>query len=291
MEAQVGLSTADIPEVGGLTPLERRALARWLRTVLERGQARSDEEVCAALEQAGYAPRVSVAALEALGWLERSAAGLHADTFKRRLAAGAVAATRRMSEQEAYALADVVRLRAAAWENAGVPARPLRLLRVVLYGSAVRSLGNLKPDVGDLDLALEVQVDAPELRTQLLKAPPAQRWRRAVELSGLSDWLMQGDDRITVAGSLHKVLSLFERQSRGLDLPADGREPCAVVLWEHPSYAGLARASRPSDWGGDKEMVALAPQDCAFLPALCKQTLARQARAMELTARLAQGGG
>lgn len=226
----MGLNLNSIPSIGPLAPGQRRELARWLRTLLPKGGAVSAQDVQVGLAASPYAPHATVERLLQIGWLERTGEALHADTYARRIAAGAVDGER-MTLEQAAALVQVVRERAQAWSTQ-TPSDVI-LHRVVLYGSAVRDQGNLQPDIGDLDLALDVEVRG-TLLTDVSELPLALQWRAAVERSGLTQHLMQGDDRITIAGSLAKVLTLFNRQLHGLDIPADGRLPCAIVLWSQP---------------------------------------------------------
>jgi len=229
----MGISLRDLPKIGQLSPAQCRNLARGLRTIVPKGRPVPRADVEAGLAGSSYAPDATLERLLELGWLEEAGPVLHADTYARRVAAGAVDGER-MTLEQAAELAQLVRERAQTW-SAG-PQSDIELRRVVLYGSAVRDVGNLHADIGDLDLALELQVSGP-LLASLEELEPAQRWRAAVERTGLAEHLMQGDDRITLAGSLAKVLALFNRQLHGLDIPADGRLPCAIVLWAPPDQA------------------------------------------------------
>lgn len=222
----MGIALSEIPAVGTLLPAERRELARWLRSQVVRGVTITAPALQAALDASPFTP-VNCAALLAIGWLEYTPAGLTADTYARRIAAGAVDGER-MTLGQAGALAAAVsdRVQQVQGEMGGV-----RITAVVLYGSAVRSVGNTKPDIGDLDLALEIEVTDSSLAERLQQMPPAQRWRAAVVVSGWAAQLMQGDDRITLAGSLARVLALLNRQLHGIDVPADGRAPAALAIW------------------------------------------------------------
>lgn len=148
---------------------------------------------------------------------------------------------------------------------------------MVLYGSAIRSEGNLRPDIGDLDLALEIQVVNNALLDDIKAAAMDQQWRTAVQRAGLDTHLMQGDDRITVAGSLLKVLTLFERQTRGLDVPEDGRKPCTYILWSLPGQLESELTEVPE--GLSAEVQACSSEEVKFLTQLCEQTFTRQERA------------
>lgn len=273
----MGISLFDIPVVADLAPAERRDLARWIRSVLPRGALCPEEDLTAMLDKSPFAGRVALSHLIAVGWLENKYGFFHADTYARRVAAGAVAGLR-MSLDEAADLAGVVGARAQAWHETG--ARSVRLLRVVLYGSAVRDQGNLQPDIGDLDLALEIQVDD-SLRTELHGLPVGQRWRAAVESSGLADHMMQGDDRVTLAGSLARVLRLFNRQMHGLDIPADGRSPSAVVLWACPGHSLPALRGVPSLMpdGFDDELAPCSVEMLQTLTSLQARTFIAHSRA------------
>lgn len=222
----MGIALSEIPAIGSLLPAERRELARWLRSQVARGAAIAPADLQVALDASAFAP-TQCAQLVAIGWLEETADGLTADTYARRIAAGAVDGER-MTLGQAGALAVAVsdRVQQHRGEMGGV-----RIIAVVLYGSAVRSMGNTKPDIGDLDLAVEIDVTDVELVERLQHMPPAQRWREAMVVSGWAEHLMQGDDRITLAGSLARVLALFNRQLHGIDVPADGRAPAALTLW------------------------------------------------------------
>jgi hypothetical protein len=155
----------------------------------------------------------------------------------------------------------------------------VRIVAVVLYGSAVRSVGNTKPDIGDLDLAIEIEVVDPDLADRLQAVPPAQRWREAIVTSGWAVQLMQGDDRITLAGSLARVLALFNRQLNGLDIPEDGRMPAALTIWPRSPRAA-APVDRPALVDVAYDELARCPCDLRqTLPYLEAQTIATQDRA------------
>lgn len=273
----MGIALSEIPAVGSLLPAERRELARWLRTQVARNDVINPGRLQAALDASPFAP-VSCAELVAIGWLVETPEGLNADTYARRIAAGAVDGER-MSLLQAGTLAAAVRSRAL---SASGLLGGVQLVSVVLYGSAVRSVGNTKHDIGDLDLALEIDVVDADLAERLQAVPPAQRWRAAIVESGWADHLMQGDDRITLAGSLARVLALFNRQLHGLDIPADGRLPSMVTLWARES-AGPAPAARPHLV--DEAFDELGPCPAALrasLPYIEAQTLATQERAQQL---------
>lgn len=234
-----------------------------------------------------FAPHATVERLLTVGWLEETAGMVSADTYARRIAAGAVDGAR-MSLEQAAALARSVRLRAQAW--AAKPSSGLRLIRVVLYGSAVRDAGNLHSDIGDLDLALDLEVTS-DLLASVSELEPAQRWRAAVERSGLAEHLMQGDDRITLAGSLSKVLALFNRQLHELDVPADGRRPCAIVLWAQPDAQLPVVSSTPTLQEESPQLNELQPCSEALLQTLTwlqVSTLAEQSRARTMADSVAQ---
>lgn len=277
----MGLAIHEIPLVADLAPVQRRDLARWLRSVVPRGEVREETQLQQALDTSVFAGRVRVADLVAVQWLQALDRGYHADTYARRIAAGAVDGSR-MTLQEAFELAQTVRERARTWAHQP-GARALALRRLVLYGSAVRSEGNLKNDIGDLDLALELHVECQELASCLRALPVDQQWRVAVQRVGLDQHLMQGDDRVTVAGSLSKVLTLFERQTRGLDLPEDGRKPCAYVLWTSADETLQAPGLR---LGLSSEVQSAGDLETSFLKELCAQTLAQQGRAQQLHQQL-----
>lgn len=258
----MGISMQDIPAIGDLAPAERRDLARWLRKPIVRGTTIQEAALEAALKSAGYLGQaVSVARLVALGWLIKDESGLSADTYERRIAAGAVDGAR-MSVEDAANLVVSVRTRIAKVKGTlgGVA-----LLRAVLYGSAVRSHGNLKPDIGDLDLALEIEVQDEALALTLAQLPAEQQWRAAIVQSGWASALMQGDDRITLAGSLSRVLQLFNRQLNGLDIPDDGRMPCLITVWaREPGGGSLGRVP---------DLVATDEPETSACPAALTETL------------------
>lgn len=277
----MGISLKDLPEVGQLTPARRRDLARWLRTLVPKNSPVPVARVSEGLALSGYAPHATVERLLAVGWLEQANGLVHADTYARRIAAGAVDGER-MSLEQAAALADLVRLRAQTWSEQA--SSDLRLLRVVLYGSAVRDVGNLHSDIGDLDLALDIEVTG-ELLAAVSGLEPAQRWRAAVERSGLAQQLMQGDDRITLAGSLSNVLALFNRQLHGLDIPVDGRRPCAIVLWTRPGVGLPALRGVPTLFEETAPMNELQPcpeELLQTLTSLQAHTYIEQSRARTL---------
>lgn len=262
----MGIALSEIPEIGGLDPVQRRELARWLRSVVARDKTISALQLRRALDSSSYAGRVQPEDLVGIGWLGIRDGALHADTYARRIAAGAVDGER-MSDAEAVALAIKVRDRISErnGELCGV-----RIVRAVLYGSAVRSVGNLKADIGDLDLALELEVSA-RAAEKLAIWPEETRWRVALALSGWDKVLMEGDDRVTLAGSLTKVLQLFNRQLNSLDIPADGRMPCLVTLWESVTVrksadCGSASLSVPA-------LVSAAASDVQRIPEALMHTL------------------
>lgn len=267
----MGIAIYEIPEIGGLAPVQRREFARWLRSVVARDKTISAPELRRALASSSYAGCVQPEDLVSIGWLGIRDGALHADTYARRIAAGAVDGER-MSEAEAVALALKVRDRISErnGEMCGV-----RIVRAVLYGSAVRSVGNLKADIGDLDLALELEVSA-RTAEKLAIWPEDSRWRTALALSGWDKVLMEGDDRVTLAGSLTKVLQLFNRQLNGLDIPADGRMPCLVTLWESVTVRKSADCgpARPSGWAGSvPALVSVAASEVQGLPDALMDTL------------------
>lgn len=223
----MGIGLADIPRIGELEPSARRELARWLRTPFARGSSLSPDVANASLAASPWAPHATLDRLLAVGWLEPSPGGYHADTYARRIAAGAVGGAR-MSVAQAHALARTVAVRIAA---ASTNHPDVRIVRAVVYGSAVRDKGNLLDDIGDLDIALELSVESPWLEQRLRAVPEPQRWRQALRWSGLETAIMQGDDRVTLAGSLARVLDLFWKQVNGRDIPADGRKPALICIW------------------------------------------------------------
>lgn len=256
----MGIALSEIPAVGTLLPAERRELARWLRSQVARAAVIEPARLQAALDASAFAP-VTCAALVAVGWLEETSGGLSADTYARRIAAGAVDGAR-MTLGQAGELACAVRDRV---ELAHGVLGGVRIVSVVLYGSAVRSVGNTKPDIGDIDLAIEIEVLDPDLLDPLQAVPPAQRWREAIVTSGWAEHLMHGDDRITLAGSLARVLALFNRQLNGLDIPDDGRMPAALSIWP--------RARRVAAPGANPALVDVAYDELARCPAELRQTL------------------
>lgn len=277
----MGIALSEIPAIGSLLPAERRELARWLRSQVARGAAIAQVDLQAALDASPFAP-VTCEALVAVGWLEQTDGELTADTYARRIAAGAVDGER-MTLGQAGALAAAVsdRVQQVRGEMGGV-----RITAVVLYGSAVRTVGNAKPDIGDLDLALEIEVTDASLAARLQQLPPAQRWREAVVVSGWAAQLMQGDDRITLAGSLARVLALFNRQLHGIDVPADGRAPAALAIWTRSASTPPACVP-PLDAGSFDELNRCPDalrQTLAYLEA---QTIAKQARAKYISDLLA----
>lgn len=277
----MGIALSEIPAVGSLLPAERRELARWLRSQVARGAAMEAQRLQAALDASPFAP-VTCEALVAVGWLADTGAGLTADTYARRIAAGAVDG-QRMTLGQAGALAVAVsdRVQQVRGDLGGV-----RIIAVVLYGSAVRSTGNTKPDIGDLDIALEIDVTDVELAERLQLVPPEQRWREAIVVSGWAEHLMQGDDRITLAGSLSRVLALFNRQLHGIDIPEDGRAPAALSLWTR--RIRLAPESMPVLNRVDYDELAPCPQELrGTLDYLEAQTIATQARAEYISDLLA----
>jgi len=242
----MGKSLSELPRIGNLHPREARELARSLRMLIPRGETASLRSVREFLQASVY-ESVSPQDVVKAGWLTITDDGRYsADTYERRLAAGAVDGSR-MSFEEAAALVDEVRARVARVD--GYRGR-VKLLRVVLYGSAARSTGNVKPDIGDLDLAIEIEVCSEELYLELSDLPEEQQWRAAMERSGWDQVLMEGDDRVTVAGSLTRVLTLFNRQLHGLDLPPTEQLPCLVTIWQHPDAASALPASTeaPALW-------------------------------------------
>lgn len=86
----MGLAIHEIPLVGTLDPRERRELARWLRTVVPRGERTTLSALAKALSSSAYAHRVTVEQLLSVQWLELDADGYNVDTYARRIAAGAV---------------------------------------------------------------------------------------------------------------------------------------------------------------------------------------------------------
>jgi hypothetical protein len=269
----MGIALSEIPAVGTLLPAERRELARWLRSQVARGAVIDRARLQDALDASAFA-LVTVGELVAVEWLAESASGLSADTYARRVAAGAVDGDR-MTLGQAGALAVAVsdRVQQVRGELGGV-----RIIAAVLYGSAVRSVGNTKPDIGDLDLALEIEVTDAGLLERLQVVPPAQRWREAIVVSGWAEHLMQGDDRITLAGSLARVLALFNRQLHGFDVPADGRAPAALTLWTRSTRT--APKSLPAlDAGTPDELAPCPAQLRETLAYLEGQTVRTQARA------------
>ena len=273
----MGIALSDIPAVGTLLPAERRDLARWLRTHVARGARIQPAVLQAALDESPYAP-VRCAELVSVGWLLETPEGLHADTYERRVAAGAVDGTR-MSPAQVHELARDVAGRVAQLSGllGGV-----RINCLALYGSAVRSSGNTKPDVGDLDLAIDIDVLDPALTERLTAVSPAQRWREAIVESGWAEHLMQGDDRITLAGSLARVLALFNRQVNRLDIPADGRLPALLTLWSRGTL-GAQQTSPPALTEGDYDELVTCPADLLqTLRYVQYYTLATQPRAQQL---------
>jgi len=277
----MGIALSEIPAVGTLLPAERRELARWLRSQVARGAIIEQAGLQAALDASPFA--VTCAALVAVGWLVETPEGLSADTYARRIAAGAVDGER-MSLLQASTLAAAVRSRALS--HSGLRGG-VQLVSVVLYGSAVRSVGNTKPDIGDLDLALEIDVVDPDLAERLQAVPPAQRWRAAIVESGWANYLMQGDDRITLAGSLARVLGLFNRQLHGLDIPADGRLPSMVTLWAHEGANPAPADCPPLFDDAFDELVPCPAALRASLPYIEAQTLGTQERAQQLVRLMA----
>lgn len=273
----MGIALSEIPAVGTLLPAERRELARWLRTQVARNDVITPGRLQAALDASPFAP-VSCAELVAIGWLVEAPEGLNADTYARRIAAGAVDGER-MSPAQAHALALAVSDRVAQVEGVlgGV-----RINCLALYGSAVRNVSNTKPDIGDLDLAIDIEVFDQVLSARLESMPPAQRWRTAIVDSGWAEYLMQGDDRITLAGSLARVLTLFNRQVNRLDLPDDGHMPAMLTLWSRGHQGTLQPVPPP--------LAECAYDEAAKCPADLLQTLryvqfltlATQTRAQEL---------
>jgi predicted nucleotidyltransferase len=242
----MGKSLSELPRIGNLHPRDARELARSLRMLIPRAETVSLRTLREFLQASAFAS-VSPQDIVKAGWLMITEDGRYsADTYERRLAAGAVDGNR-MSFEEAAALVDEVRTRVARID--GYRGR-VKVLRVVLYGSAARSTGNIKPDIGDLDLAIEVEVTSQELYLELSALPEEQQWRAAIERSGWDKVLMEGDDRVTVAGSLTRVLTLFNRQLHGLDLPPTEQRPCLVTIWQHPDAAATPPASTevPALW-------------------------------------------
>jgi len=242
----MGMSLSELPRMGNLHPRDARELARSLRMLIPRGETASLRTVREFLRASAF-ESVSHQDIVSAGWLTITEDGRYsADTYQRRLAAGAVDGTR-MSFEDAAALVDEVRARVARVD--GYKGR-VKVLRVVLYGSAARSTGNVKPDIGDLDLAVEIEICSEQLYLELSDLPDEQQWRAAIERSGWDEVLMQGDDRVTVAGSLTRVLTLFNRQLHGLELPPTEQRPCLVTIWQHPDAAPTpsAPADVPALW-------------------------------------------
>lgn len=279
----MGIALHEIPQIGALTPVDRRNLARGLREVLPRGVKKSFDDVAAWLATGPWATEATIARLLEIGWLEPDDDRLHADTMERRFAAGAVDGSR-MSFAAAADLAVAVRNRIAAvkGEFGGV-----RLVRAVLYGSAIRSFGNARPDVGDLDLAFEVEVTSPQLQAALARYPAADQWRKAMETSGWTDLLMAGDDRVTVAGSAAKVLDLFWDQLHGRQLMEDRRPPALLRIWEHPTaeQPGVVTLNCPLD-EAPPELHRLCNTWAGVLQLLEAHTLRHHGRAQTLEAAL-----
>lgn len=279
----MGIALQNIPVIGELAPVERRDLARRLREVLPRGESRAPADVQAWLAAGPFGGEACVEDLLEVGWLEPCGAQVHADTLARRLAAAAVNGVR-MPPDEAHALARTVRERILA---VGGDRGGLRLRRVALYGSAVRSQGAVARDIGDLDLAFEVEVTGETLFEQLNGLAGEARWRRAMELSGWEEHLMQGDDRVTIAGSLAKLLDLYWAQHEGRTDPPPGKPPVLVVIWTHPSV----REARLADVGtapdtpvleASEPSEPLGPGGEEVLAVLQAHTLRHHARASEL---------
>lgn len=242
----MGKSLSELPHIGNLSPREARELARWLRTLIPRGETVTLRALREGLSASAFAAAPPKDIVDA-GWLKIMNDGsFSADTYDRRLAAGAVDGSR-MTFDEAAALVEEVRARVTRID--GYKGR-VKILRVVLYGSAARSTGNMKPDIGDLDLAIEIEVCNEQLYLELGDLPEEQQWRAAIERSGWDKVLMEGDDRVTVAGSLTRVLTLFNRQLHGLDLPPTEQRPCLVTIWQHPDAASAPPASTevPALW-------------------------------------------
>ena len=285
----MGMSLSDLPRIGNLEPRDARELARWLRTIIPRDTTVSGQALRDALTASKFAG-VRHPELVAAGWLETTPDGQYsADTYDRRLAAGAVDGTR-MSFAEAVDLAMQVRARVAAID--GYRGR-VRISRVVLYGSAVRSTGNQKPDIGDLDLAVEIDVLSESLYMELSALPEEQQWRAAIEKAGWDKVLMQGDDRITVAGSLSRVLTLFNRQLHGLDLPPTDQKPCLVTLWQHPEAIPVPPAPLgvPALWRPtieDDELTVCPEELLQTLAYIEHKSINEQERAQALAERLVQ---
>jgi predicted nucleotidyltransferase len=284
----MGMSLSELPRIGNLHPREARELARWLRMLIPRGETVSIRTLRVGLEASAFASAPHTDLVKA-GWLTVTPEGRYsADTYERRLAAGAVDG-RRMSFDEAAALVDEVRARVARFD--GYKGR-VKILRVVLYGSAVRSVGNVKPDIGDLDLAVEIDVTSDGLYQEYFSLPDDRQWRTAIERAGWDKVLMQGDDRITVAGSLTRVLTLFNRQLHGLDLPPTDQTPCLVTIWQHPDAPATpaASASAPALWQPATEMDELVPCPERLLETLAyieNRSVQHQERAKAIADRLA----
>lgn len=228
----MGISVQSIPAIADLQPLERRELARWVRSWLPRGHTASRHELVTQLDDSPWAGRVTPERLVELGWFRGEPLVLSADTYERREAAGAVDG-KRMTVTEAHKKAREVanRLDAMRGQKGGV-----RVLRVVLYGSAVRDAENGDETIGDLDLALELDIYDKSLAKQLAALPAERRWREAIDRSGLSEALTGGDDRVTLAGSVLRVVSMFDNQLNGRDLDPFGRLPAAVIIWERQNH-------------------------------------------------------
>ena len=279
----MGISLCEIPRIGELEPSACRELARWLRIPFARGVALSRDAAAQALAVSAWSPHATLERLLAVGWLEPSPGGCHADTYARRIAAGAVDGAR-MSVAQAHVLARTVAGRIAA---AGTCRPDVRIVRAIVYGSAVRDKGNLLADIGDLDIALELSVESPWLEQRLRAVPEPQRWRQALRWSGLETALMQGDDRVTLAGSISTVLDLFWGQVNGRNLPADGRLPALVCIWppsrvrDHDTRFPGGTADRlPGD------LDPLPPWHLALLACLEARTLAENERARLLCREL-----
>jgi predicted nucleotidyltransferase len=273
--------------MGNLHPRDARELARSLRMLIPRGETASLRTVREFLRASAF-ESVSHQDIVKAGWLAITEDGRYsADTYQRRLAAGAVDGTR-MSFDEAAALVDEVRARVARFD--GYKGR-VKVLRVVLYGSAARSTGNVKSDIGDLDLAVEIEVCSEQLYLELSDLPEEQQWRAAIERSGWDEVLMQGDDRVTVAGSLTRVLTLFNRQLHGLDLPPTEQRPCLVTIWQHPDASATPPASTevPALWRPlveDDELVACQDGLLETLAFIEHRSIKEEERAQAIAERL-----